>query len=163
MASNRNKRKLSSKQANIISLTISAMYFICGFISGVISKPTKEYEVMYWGIGCVVGTALIYMFFYCFIFKVEDKKAEEKRKKDEFVTMQYLSYTEYKKVYFLPKVYGMEITMMRKILQKEGCTFYAKITENKNIYLIAKDKHDEVVFESEIDSYYFNSSFKIEE
>ena len=54
--------------------------------------------------------------------------------------------------------------MIRQILQKEGCKFYAKLTENKNIYLIVKDKHNEEVYSVEIENHvYFNSNFKFEE
>ena len=56
---------------------------------------------------------------------------------------------------------GSHIDMMNKILQKEECKFYAKLTEDNNIYLIVKDKHEEVLSE-EIQNYvYFNNKFKI--
>ena len=51
-----------------------------------------------------------------------------------------------------------------KILQKEECKFYAKLTENNNIYLIVKEKHNEEVYSAEIENHvYFNSNFKFEE
>ena len=66
-------------------------------------------------------------------------------------------------MYFLAKGYGSDINIMRQILQKEGCKFYAKLTE-KNIYLIVKDKHNEEVYSGEIENHvYFNSNFKFEE
>ena len=163
MANKRNKKKLNSKQANRISLVISTIYFIYAFVNGIISKPIGDQAVYYWMIGCVVGTILIYGVFYYFVFKGEKKVREERTKEIEIVTAQYLSYTDFKQVYFLAKGYGRDINMMRQILQKEGCKFYAKLTENKNIYLIVKDKHNEEVYSVEIENHvYFNSNFKFE-
>ncbi len=162
MANERNKKELSSKQANRISLVISTIYFIYVFLNGIISKPTGNQAVYYWMIGCVVGTIFIYGVFYFFIFKGEEKAKEERTKEIEIVTSQYLSYTDFKQVYFLAKGYGSD--MIRQILQKEGCKFYAKLTENKNIYLLVKDKHNEEVYSVEIENHvYFNSNFKFEE
>lgn len=164
MANKRNKKKLNSKQANRISLVISTIYFIYAFVNGIISKTTGNQAVYYWMIGCVVGTIFIYGVFSCFIFKGEEKAREERTKEIEIVTAQYLSYTDFKQVYFLAKGYGRNIIMMRQILQKEGCKFYAKLTENKNIYLIVKDKHNEEVYSVEIENHvYFNSNFKFKE
>lgn len=51
--------------------------------------------------------------------------------------------------------------MMKKILRKEECKFYAKLTDNENIYLVVKDKHDEEVYDTKIENYdYFDSYFK---
>ena len=75
-----------------------------------------------------------------------------------------LSYTDFKQVYFLGADDGSYIiNMMNKILQKEECKFYAKLTENDNIYLIVKDKHDEEVFSEVIDYVYFNYNFEFKE
>lgn len=163
MASNRNKRKLSSKQANRISLAITAIYFICGFVKGIIEKPSGDLAITYWFI-VGTGTLAIYLLFYFLIFKGEDKERDERYKETEFVTMQYLSYTDFRQVYFKINDSGSHIDMMRQILQKEGCKFYAKLTENNNIYIIVKDKHDEEVYSREVENYiYFNYHFTFEE
>ena len=164
MAKKRSKQNLTSKQANRISLIISAIYFSYALVNGVISKPTGDFAVYYWMIGCIVGTLFIYCVFYFCIFKGEDKVKKERAKEIEIATIQYLSYTEFKEVYFLVKGSGSGIDMIRKILQKEGCKFYAKLTDSKNIYLIVKDKHNEEVYSAEIENHvYFNSNFKFEE
>lgn len=164
MVKKRSKKNLTSKQANRISLIISAIYLIVSLIRGIIEKPTGDNAVYYWTIGCMAGTAFIYFVFYFVIFKGEDKVREERAKVTEGVTMQYLSYTDFKEVYFLAEGFGSDIDMMRKILQKEGCKFYAKLTENNNIFLIVKDKHNEEVYSAEIENHvYFNSNFKFEE
>ena len=168
MANKRNKKKINSKWANRISLLISAIYFIYMLVNGLISKPTGDEAFYYWTICCVTGTLLIYMFFYIFIFKVDDRefeeKAKKKAKKAEFATKQYLSYTDLKQVYFIVTDTGSYIDMMRQILEKEGCKFYAKLTENNKIYLIVKDKHNEKVYSAEIENYfYFDNYFKFEE
>lgn len=164
MAKKRSKQNLTSKQANRISLIISVIYFIYTLVNGVISKPTGDFAVYYWTLGCIVGTVLIYFVFYFVIFKVEDKVRKERAKEIEIATIQYLSYTEFKEVYFSAEGVGNDIDMMRKILQKEGCKFYAKLAENNNILLIVKDKHNEEVYSAEIENHvYFNSNFKSEE
>lgn len=147
MANKRNKKKLDSKQANRISLLISTVYFIYVLVNGLISKPTGDQAVYYWTIGCAIGTIFIYVVLYAMIFKVDDRKSEERAREMEIVTAQYLSYTDFKQVYF-----------------KEECKFYAKLTENDNIYLIVKDKHNEEVFSKEIENYvYFHNNFKFKE
>lgn len=164
MASKRNKKKLSSKQANRISLLISTIGFIFMLVIGLISKPTGKVEICYWIMGCIVAPMFIYLIFYFFIFKGEGRKAEEDAKEIEIVTTQHLSCTDFTQVYFLVKGYGSHIDMMRQILQKEGCKFYAKLTENKNIYLIVKDKYNEEVYSVEIQNHvYFHYNFKFEE
>ena len=88
---NRNKKKINSKQANQISLIISAIYFICIFIKGLVSKSVGDFAVYYWAIGCVVGTLLIYFFVYEIIFKGEDIARSERERQIEVATRQCLS------------------------------------------------------------------------
>ena len=153
MANNRKKRKINSKQANIISLIISGIYFIYMLISGLISKPVGDFAVTYWSIDCVVGTLLIYVIFYILIFKGEVNVAIK----------QCLSTTDYKQVYLLYESCDI-MNMITKILQKEGCKFYAKLTEDNNVHLIVKDKHDEEVYSTEIENpFYFDKNFKFDE
>jgi len=84
-----------------ISLIISAIYFICTFIKGLVSKPVGDFAVYYWAIGCVVGTLLIYFIFYEIIFKGEDIARSERERQVEVATRQCLSKTDYRQVYFL--------------------------------------------------------------
>ena len=165
MANERNKKKLSSKQANTISLIISAIYFICVFVRGMILNPTGEDAVFYWFMCCFIGTVFIFFVFYFFIFNVEARKDVEKLKEIETVNTQYLSYTDFKQVYFIAKNLENDIVdMMKQIIQKEECKFYAKINNNKNISLIVKDKHNEEVYSAEIENYVcFNYHFKFHE
>lgn len=164
MANKRNKKKLNSKWANRISLLIGTIYFICSLINGIISKPTGDEAFYYWTICCVIGTLFVYIVFYFIIFKVDDRESKERTKEIELATTQYLSYTDFKQVYFLVKDAGSHNDMIRQIFQKEGCKFYAKLTENNKIYLIVKDKHNEEVYSTEIGNYvYFDNYFKFEE
>lgn len=164
---NRNKKKINSKQANQISLIISAIYFICIFIKGLVSKPVGDFAVYYWAIGCVTGTIFVYFIFYFLIFKGDDKLREEKEQKFEVAIKQCLCNTDYKQVYFHYESYeDVEdvMNMIIQILKKEGCKFYAKLTENNNIHLVVKDKHNEEVYSAEIENLiYFNSNFKFDE
>lgn len=163
MANNRNKKKINSKQANIISLIISGIYFIYVLINGLVSKPVGDFAVYYWAIGCVAGTLLIYFIFYYFIFKGEDKNIAEREQQIEVEIKQFLSSTDYKQVYFFYESCDI-MDMIMQILQKEGCKFYAKLTENNNVHLVIKDKHNEEVYSAEIENLiYFNSNFKFDE
>ena len=168
MANKRNKKKssskLSSKQANTISLIISAIYFICVFVRGMILDQTGEDALFYWIACCFVGTGFIFFIFYYFIFNVETIKTEENRKKIEIENIQHLSYTEFKQIYFIKNPENDIVDMMKQIMQKEECKFYAKLTNKKNIYLIVKDKHNEEVYSREIQNhFYFNSNFRFKE
>lgn len=120
MANNRNKKKINSKQANQISLIISAIYFICTFIKGLVSKPVGDFAVYYWAIGCVGGTLLIYFIFYGIIFRGEDIARSERERQVEVATRQCLSKTDYRQVYFLYESCD-KMDMIMQILQKEGC------------------------------------------
>ncbi len=163
MANNRKKKKINSKQANIISLIISGIYFIYMLISGLISKPVGDFAVTYWSIGCVVGTLFIYVIFYILIFKGEDKARLEREQQVNVAIKQCLSTTDYKQVYLLYESCDI-MNMITKILQKEGCKFYAKLTEDNNVHLIVKDKHDEEVYSAEIENpFYFDKNFKFDE
>ena len=160
---NRNKKKINSKQANQISLIISAIYFICIFIKELVSKPVGDFAVYYLAIGCVVRTLLIYFFVYEIIFKGEDIARSERERQIEVATRQCLSKTDYKQVYFLYESCD-KTDMIMQILQKEGCKFYAKLTENNNVHLVVKDKYDEEVYSVEIENLIdFNSNFKFDE
>ena len=163
MASNRIKKELSSKQANKASLIISGLYFICMLIKGLIFRPVGDDALYFWMIGGFAGTALIYLFLYYFIFKVYDKEMAERDQQIKGKIEQFLSTTDYKQVYFLYESCD-RMDMIMQILQKEGCKFYAKLTENNNIHLIVKDKHNEEVYSVEIENlFYFTANFKFDE
>ncbi len=161
MANKRNKKKLDSEQAIRIrtSWLISTVYFICVLVIGLILKPDQA--VNYWLTFGITGTLAIFNVSYFMIFNDSIIELEDEMK---IITVQHLSYTDFKQVYFLVADDGSYIiNMMNKILQKEECKFYAKLTENDNIYLIVKDKHDEEVFSEVIDYVYFNYNFEFKE
>ena len=161
MANKRNKKKLDSEQAIRIrtSWLISTVYFICVLVIGLILKPDQA--VNYWLTFGITGTLVIFSVSYFMIFNDSVIELEDEMK---IITVQHLSYTDFKQVYFLVADDGSYIiNMMNKILQKEECKFYAKLTENDNIYLIVKDKHDEEVFSEVIDYVYFNYNFEFKE
>lgn len=161
MANKRNKKKLDSEQAIRIrtSWLISTVYFICVLVIGLILKPDQA--VNYWLTFGITGTLVIFSVSYFMIFNDSVIELEDEMK---IITVQHLSYTDFKQVYFLvADDRSYIINMMNKILQKEECKFYAKLTENNNIYLIVKDKHDEEVFSEVIDYVYFNYNFEFKE
>ena len=164
MANKRNKKKLDSEQAirTRTSLLISTVYFICVLVIGLILKPDQA--VNYWLMFGITGTLVIFSVSYFMIFNDFERVLKDEVIEMKIITAQHLSYTDFKQVYFLGADDGSYIiNMMNKILQKEECKFYAKLTENNNIYLIVKDKHDEEVFSEVIDYVYFNYNFKFKE
>lgn len=101
------------------------------------------------------------------IFNLDDIKDKERLKrevKDEI--FEKLSYTVFKEVNFVVSIeekHDSKINMMRQILKNEGCRFYAKLTEDDNIYIVVKYKHDEEVYSTCIENViYFDSNFKLE-
>ncbi len=164
MANKRNKKKLDSEQAirTRTSLLISTVYFICVLVIGLILKPDQA--VNYWLMFGITGTLVIFSVSYFMIFNDFERVLKDEVIEMKIITAQHLSYTDFKQVYFLGADDGSYIiNMMNKILQKEECKFYAKLTENNNIYLIVKDKHDEEVFSEVIDYVYFNYNFEFKE
>ena len=166
MANSREKKKLSSKQANIISFIVSMVYLIFAVIRGLIliSSGMEDVDIlMYLLMSCFLPTVFIYFVLYYFIFKGYDKECKERDQKIQVKIEDCLSKTDYTQVYFLCGKSDI-MNMITQILQKEGCKFYAKLTENNNIHLIAKDKNDEEVYSVEIEKpYYFRSNFKFNE
>ena len=164
MANKRNKKKLDSEQAIRIraSWLISTVYFICVLVIGLILKPDQA--VNYWLTFGITGTLVIFSVSYFMIFNDFERVLKDEVIEMKIITAQHLSYTDFKQVYFLvADDRSYIINMMNKILQKEECKFYAKLTENNNIYLIVKDKHDEEVFSEVIDYVYFNYNFEFKE
>lgn len=165
MANNRKKKKINSKQqVNRISFIISGIYFVCVLIKGIILKPVGDFAFSYWLMGCFGGTIFIYfMFRVIFILKLQDKIDFEKEQEIRQYLDKYLSNECYTQVYFRYENCNSIRDMIIKILQKEGCKFYAKFIEN-NIHLIVKDKHNEKVYSAEIKNLnYFKSNFKFDE
>ena len=163
MTNNRRKRKLTSRQASIISWVITAVNFICVFVNGIILKPTGDAAVWYLGLCCVLETIFIFFVFYFLIFNVYERKIKEIEKNIEDIIIENLSNTDFRQVYFFVITEkGSHIDMMMEILKKEECKFYAKLTDNQHIYLVVKDKYDEEVYNAEIENYtYFNHHFKL--
>ena len=111
---------------------------------------------------CCRNTSYLF-YLYEIIFKGEDIARSERERQVEVATRQCLSKTDYRQVYFLYESCD-KMDMIMQILQKEGCKFYAKLTENNNIHLVVKDKHNEEVYSIEIENLiYFNSNFKFDE
>lgn len=158
MADKREKKKLSSKQTSIISWTISIVCFICMFISVWFLNLNTRFELLCWAVTCVCGTMFIFYVFYGLTFNVIRREREERIKELE----KYLSFTDFKQVYFIEKDYAdVIVNTMNQIIQKEEYKFYAKLTENQNIYLIVKDKHNQEVYCTEIKKpVCFNSNFR---
>lgn len=147
----RNKRQLNSKQVNKISMVISILYFICMLVNGLLSN-LGELFIYYLIIACITGSLFIYFVFYFLIFKGEEKERTEKA----IVTIQYLSYKDFKQV-SLSKNCDRDI--MWQILKNEGYQFYAQLTEDNNIYILIKDKHNKEVYNIKINSVYFDYNF----
>ena len=163
-----NRRKLSSSQVEIISLTISIVFFICMAKIGIIFIPTENtVAVLILMISCCLGTIFINFIFYSLIFKGGERKEEEEKEEKsmlENITTLKLSNTDFRQVYLGVTDNESHINMMMEILKKEGYKLYAKFNERHHIYLVVKDKYDEEVYNAEIENHmYFNRHFKLHE
>lgn len=163
MANKRNKRKLTSKQATLISWLITLILAILAIIRRISIKNPKD-DLVYLLVFTLLASLYVFIMLYIVIFKVPDKKRDERRKEIELINIQRLSSTVFTQVCFCPTDTGGNMEILMTILQNEGCAFYAKLTENNCIHLLVKDKHDEEVFNEKIDNHlFFNCNFKIKE
>ena len=163
MASKRSKRKLTSKQATRISCLITLILDILVIIRRISIKNPKD-DLVYLLVVTLLASLYVFIMLYIVIFKVPDKKSDERRKEIELINIQHLSFTKFTQVYFDPEDTGGNIDIMMTILKKEGCIFYAKLTENNCIHLLVKDKHAEEVFNEKIDNHlFFYNSFELQE
>lgn len=154
-------KKLTSKQANKISLTISFVYLLLSVIHLVTSDITGDEFVFALLIGCITGALLCYIVVYFFLFNGEEIEREERYKNTQQEIMDFLTVDQFTELSFIPKNNYSETEMISGILKKEGCRFWAKLDENTNIILIVKDKNDDIVWESNIENHeYFHSKFK---
>lgn len=160
MAKKQSKRKLTSKQATLISWLAVLIYAIITIILGIYLKPTGDKFLL----SFVGGSFFVFILFYFIILDVPAKKLDERRKEIEIKNIQRLSSTNFTQVYFYPQDTGDTIDIMMTILKNEECNFYAKLIKNNCIHLIAKDKYNEEVFNEKIDNHlFFNCNFKIQE
>lgn len=160
MAKKQSKRKLTSKQAALISWLAVLIYAIITIILGIYLKLTGDKFLL----SFVGGSFFVFILFYFIILDVPAKKLDERRKEIEIKNIQRLSSTNFTQVYFYPQDTGGTIDIMMTILKNEECNFYAKLIENNCIHLIAKDKYNEEVFNEKIDNHlFFNCNFKIQE
>jgi hypothetical protein len=161
MAEIRNKRKLNSKQANKISVLISAVYFIFMLARWIQLSPTGEESIDYLLLVCGVGTLMVYVLLFFIVFGGEKLVEEEEKKRIENEILINLSFEEFKQVYLIEEENGESINILSKIFHNEDCKFYAKLTQDNNINLIVKDKHNDEVYSEEIkDKEYFYSMFQ---
>ncbi|MDE5830829.1 MAG: hypothetical protein K2H53_04100 [Clostridia bacterium] len=151
MAKERNRKKLTLKQANRISLLIAGIYFIFTVVSGLNGNfPNRETAIMYWILGCFAGTIFLYGTFYFIIFDAENRKKEEANRKTELEAIQYLSKNEFTEVYFNianPK------NLPDEIIQILQCIRYdVKLAEDNKIIIIVKSKSNEEICRCEIEN-----------
>lgn len=167
MANGREKKKLTSKQARRSSLLISTIISIGCIILVSTSNfgfSSSEHIIKNYLIICMIIflTILCYFAFYFFVFKGDEIELEEDNRKIEDEIKQSLSEEDFTEVYYTPKNWGREIEMVEQIFKEEDIKFFAKLMENNNNIIIAKDKHNEEVFKTEIANFvYFKHIFKL--
>lgn len=158
----RTEKKLTSKKASKIALLVSAIvligmtvWYICLYDKFIIVEGRIVFPV------CSIFLALlIYFGVYDMCLKGPNLKIEEEEK-DILSDLKKILSQEFQEVYLIFDESDYN-TMIKQILQNEGCKFYAKLAENNNIVIIAKDKNDKEVYKSEIENpIYFNHHFKV--
>lgn len=146
-----------SKTATTRLISVSIFIF-CFVLNKTIFM--KNYNVYIQLLASVtISTCCYYLF--KLVLKVKLQKKAKKRKVLIAQIEQYLSYTKLKQVFLNDANYdkNSQECMMRKILKKEGCRFYAKL-ENNSVHLVVFDKNNTNVYEClSLSPFYFCKHF----
>lgn len=150
----------NSKRATTLAQVISIVIFICIFALCMIylNSCATYIKVLI----SVAISICCYYFLFNFVFKVKHLKKIEKSTVLKSNIMQYLSYSQFKQVYLAKEEDNANTReiMMRSIIKKEKCKFYAKLTADDSIHLLVQDRYKKTVYESKIKNpAYFTKTF----
>lgn len=151
----RTKKKLTSNQAWVITSLICGAIIFGEFIlflnlSDTLSRGQNTLLL----ISSLILSILLFAFLFFIVFKIP--ALERKEATDEL--LNDLSKSDFTQVYL--NIETDEIIQL--ILQNEECKFFAKLTEDNNIVIIAKDKYDKEVYKEEVGNpLYFYDHFKV--
>lgn len=169
MATKRNRKKSNLKrQMKITFFLINGIGAILLFVLyfTVYYRCNGIDQVIFWFLGVFIlpiVSLIVYAIFFANRHYEEQFEEENKHKKAELIP--YLSKNDFTEIHFdLKDYHGDAIDMVKQILQKEECKFYAKLAENDNVIIIAKDKHNEEVYKKKIENLlYIDNYFKIKD
>ena len=158
------EKKLTSKQANGISLLVSAICTILLAIMCVTSYSDWDaMQCLVLVLCCIMLPILIYFLCYEIILKGDQIKLAEENTELHKSTKEFLCKEEFTEVSFDPKKDNgeSEREMLLTIIKTIECRFFAKLNENDDIILIVKNQEDNDIYRCEISNYsYFNARFK---
>ena len=160
--------KLTLKQANTISIIISLLVTILllGIFAGRFFKVAGEVDIL-----IIVPFLLAPVFLCCVLYmmvsvimKVPYKEAciREKEAKEYVMANYNLSYEEYTELkYCLEEALmgAYEPEMISVIWAKVAYKFYAKLTENEDVDLIAKDSNGNIIHNEVIGNFQYLKSY----
>ena len=137
-----NAKEYIRRKANAISLILTALYLLVSIIYGISTTFSNNDHVYYWLVNCFLGTVFIYFLFYFIIFN----KGKTDTYDFEIQTLDDLSYTDFQQVFsFTTQDYDLYLEMFSQLVRNEEYTFYAKLGENNNVIIIAKNKDNKEV------------------
>jgi len=158
----RTNKKLTFKQAKIISFSATIIFSVFMAIMFIIAGIENSLLQPLWL--CFLAYGVLVIFFACamwaFMQIYSDPKSDLKEKNKAFGFLNKDTFTE---LYFIPQNNsGSEYEMLLTIIKRVECKFFAKLKEDDEIILIAKDKEDNEIYRCEISNYsYFNERFKL--
>lgn len=154
-------KSLTSKQVFKISLIISGIYLICNMLTVILSNLNGD-DLFFGIIYAFIGTGVVLLFFYFFVFKGEDRIFNEEYEELKKDIAKKLPKDEVVEIYYIPQLTGSEKDMILDILSNVSCKFYAKILENGNICVTATNNKAEQIYTAEIENYRcFESIFSL--
>ena len=158
------KKELTFKEAKrlcaIITIVVSSIIIVPTIVTLVTSRVDLDMKIAM-GLISIFLFPLITYFFLNLILKIEWLEFKEELEIEKEICKDFLSKETFVQVTFLPQEKSIEAKMCFSILEKTGCTFFAKFDNEENIILIVKDKENKEIYKQEISNYrYFNLRFK---
>ena len=160
MAKERNKNKLTSKQATTIALLLTGAVFLLFILIGILGTKFDIISI----IGMSAMMSLIAFVIFSVFLNVNEKESQEEYERIKSEILQSLSKESFTRVYYIFEDKSDITDMFKQILENQECRFYAKLSKEESIILIAKNKHSEEVYNCEIKNYrYFDANFTVHE
>ncbi len=138
---------IQRKVSNAITLIVTTLYLLFSILFGISYAPTGDKAYFYWLVNCFLFTILIYL-----ILKLSySTKSENNDYEIGLELFQNPSANGLHQIYsFSATNYEIYLEMFQQIVKNEKLQFYAKLDENGNTIVIAKNKYNEDVLSVDV-------------
>lgn len=149
---------MTNLRRNFIAIILSILAFLL-MISFLNHQTNVNQNRIFLYYLIIVVITILFFILLLNIFKFIFQKQE---KEIVFTTSQWLSHRDPHLVLFKPIDTSDSTSLMMQILRNVNCKFYAQLTEENQIKLVAIDKNNEKIFEDIIENVtFFNENFHI--